>query len=81
MSNNEKIIWSYWHDPNNIPYIVTLAILTWKKHNPDYTIHFMNENNSSFFDFISTTILGIPYLWLFSIAIFLLDESISQIYD
>ena len=31
----------------------------------------MNENNSSFFDFISTTILGIPYLWLFSIAIFL----------
>ena len=32
----------------------------------------MNENNSSFFDFISTTILGIPYLWLFSIIIFLL---------
>jgi acyl-CoA dehydrogenase len=31
----------------------------------------MNENNSSFFDFISTTILGIPYLWLISIAIFL----------
>jgi len=45
MSGDEKIIWSYWHDPTNIPYIVTLAILTWKKHNPDYTIHFMNQNN------------------------------------
>ena len=31
----------------------------------------MNENNSSFFDFISNTILGIPCLWLLSIAIFL----------
>ena len=31
----------------------------------------MNENNLGFFNFISTTILGIPYLWLFSIIIFL----------
>ena len=31
----------------------------------------MNENNLGFFNFISNMILGIPYLWLFSIAIFL----------
>lgn len=31
----------------------------------------MKENNFGFFDFISNTILGIPYLWLLSIAIFL----------
>ena len=32
----------------------------------------MNENNSGFFDFISNAILGIPYLWLLSLAIFLI---------
>jgi hypothetical protein len=45
MSGDEKIIWSYWHDHTNIPYIVTLAILTWKKHNSDYTINFLTQNN------------------------------------
>jgi len=32
----------------------------------------MNENNSGFFDFISNAILGIPYLWLLSLAVFLI---------
>ena len=32
----------------------------------------MNENNSGFFDFISNAILGIPYLWLLSLIIFLI---------
>ena len=32
----------------------------------------MNENNSGFFDFISNTILGIPFLGLLSIIIFLI---------
>ena len=32
----------------------------------------MNENNSGFFDFINNAILGIPYLWLLSLAIFLI---------
>ena len=32
----------------------------------------MNENNSGFFDFISNAILGIPYLWLLSLVIFLI---------
>ncbi len=31
----------------------------------------MNENNLGFFNFIGNMILGIPYLWLFSIIIFL----------
>ena len=32
----------------------------------------MNENNSGFFDFIINAILGIPYLWLLSLAVFLI---------
>jgi acyl-CoA dehydrogenase len=32
----------------------------------------MNENNSGFFDFINNAILGIPYLWLLSLIIFLI---------
>lgn len=45
MLDSEKIIWSYWHDPQDIPYIVELAVKSWKKSNPDYTINFLNQTN------------------------------------
>ena len=39
-----KLIWTYWHDINNIPLTVTKCIDTWKNNNPDYTITILDDN-------------------------------------
>ena len=38
-----KRIWTYWHDANEIPPIVSRCIDTWRRHNPDYEITVLNE--------------------------------------
>lgn len=42
-----KIIWSYWADENP-PELVQKCVNSWKKHNPDYDIRFLNKNTVSF---------------------------------
>ena len=37
-----KIIWTYW-DSDQLPEVVQLCIETWKKTNPDYTIHIVSK--------------------------------------
>ena len=38
-----KLIWTYWHDENDIPPIVDKCIETWRRHNPDYRITILND--------------------------------------
>ena len=40
-----KIIWTFWHDINTLPSIVKYCIQGWKRHNPDYQIIILTENN------------------------------------
>ena len=47
LKQTDKIIWSYWHDPDNMPELVNIAKQSWKRHNPEYIICFMNQHNLS----------------------------------
>jgi hypothetical protein len=49
----DKIIWSYWDDANDIPYLVKLSVQSWKKSNHEYIIHFMNKTN--FTEFVNVS--------------------------
>ena len=40
-----KVIWTYWHDPSNIPDVVQSCIKSWQVHNPDYKIIILNGDN------------------------------------
>ena len=40
-----KKIWTYWHDPNNIPKTVKLCMESWKKYNPNYEITLITKEN------------------------------------
>jgi len=38
-----NVIWTYWHDPLNIPPLVQRCIKTWQLTNPTYTINILND--------------------------------------
>ncbi len=40
-----KVIWSYWHNLNKVPNIVTKCIDTWIIHNPDYIINILDDKS------------------------------------
>lgn len=40
-----KIIWTYWHDPLNIPPIVQNCLNSWRENNPDFSIVILNVDN------------------------------------
>lgn len=44
-TNVPKIIWSYWDNPETMPEGVKLCMQSWKKYNPNYTIHMLNKKN------------------------------------
>ena len=46
-SDIPKLIWSYWDNPDTVPVGVKLCIQSWEKHNPNYTIRFLNKSNYS----------------------------------
>ena len=39
-----KVIWSFWHDANDIPEIVKTCMESWKVHNPDYRINILTKD-------------------------------------
>lgn len=39
-----KHIWTYWHDPSNMPPMITKCIETWRDHNPDHVITILNPD-------------------------------------
>jgi len=47
-----SVIYTYWNDANRIPNTVVKCIDSWKKWNPDYTIHIItNDNIQSYIPF------------------------------
>ena len=40
-----KIIWTYWSQANVMPEFNKLCIETWRKKNPDFVIHVLNDEN------------------------------------
>lgn len=44
-SDIPNVIYTYWHDENNIPETVNKCIQSWKKHNPTYKIVVLNSSN------------------------------------
>lgn len=39
-----KVIWSFWHDAEDMPEIVKTCMKSWKVHNPDYKIHVLTRD-------------------------------------
>lgn len=50
VSSIPNIIWTFWHDENNIPELVKACIQSWKYHNPGYKVHVLS--NSTIKDFL-----------------------------
>lgn len=59
-SSIPKTIYTYWHDHDNIPLVVTKCIDTWRIHNPDYKIIVLNIEKVKEMCDVDLTTLNIP---------------------
>ena len=41
-----NILWTFWHDPTNMPEIVQTCIQSWKRINPTYTVQILNMKDA-----------------------------------
>lgn len=57
-----KVIWTYWDNLNTIPKVVKLCMESWKKHNPNYTIHLLTRSNYSEHVIIPNTVANHPLM-------------------
>lgn len=58
-SNIPKVIFTYWHDVDNIPNSVKICIDSWKRYLPKYKIHIINRNTIK--DYLEEDILNLRH--------------------
>jgi hypothetical protein len=37
-----RVIWTYWHDPRDVPPVVRRCMDTWRRHNPDFRVELLD---------------------------------------
>lgn len=40
-----KVIWTYWHDPDDMPELINVCIKSWGIYNPDYKVVILSKKN------------------------------------